>query len=257
MLESVGRGATALYAKLIDRVRSQSIWRSLRDLAGLVIALFVLYQLYLFAWVLWYSIFNPGTSAYMDIEARRLSLQEPPMHIEYDWVPYDNISDNLKRAIIASEDARFLEHDGVEWEAIRKAWRYNERQEEAGRNRRRGGSTLTQQLAKNLFLSADRTYARKGQELILSYMMEAVMSKRRILELYLNVVEFGNGVFGAQAAAQHYFRGSAARLSSAQAARLAVLLPNPKVYGKNMNSRYVHSRSRTIMARMRSAELPQ
>ena len=256
MLETVGRVFSETSIRIADRVKSQSLVRSVVDLLVLLIAVIVLYQAYLFAWVLWYSAFNPGGSAYMRAEARRLSAMNPPVSIQYEWVPYDAISANLKKAVIAAEDARFTEHDGVEWEAIRRAWRYNERQEEAGRNRRRGGSTLTQQLAKNLFLSADRNYIRKGQELVITYMIEAVMSKRRILELYLNVVEYGTGIFGAQAAARHYYRVPAEQLSATQAARLAAVLPNPRVYGKNMQSRFVQSRGRTIVARMRSAQLP-
>ena len=257
MLETVGRLASAVVIGIAERVRSQSIARSMADFIGLLIAVVVLYQAYLFAWVLWYSVFNPGGSAYMREQADLLAAQAPPVSIQYEWIPYEAISPALKKAVIAAEDARFTEHGGVEWEAIRRAWRYNERQEEAGRSRRRGGSTLTQQLAKNLFLSADRTYIRKGQELIITYMIEAVMSKRRILELYLNVVEYGNGIFGAQAAARHYFKVDAARLSTSQAARLAAILPNPKAYGKNLQSRYVQSRGRTIAARMRSAVLPE
>ncbi|MGO1766383.1 monofunctional biosynthetic peptidoglycan transglycosylase [Advenella sp. S44] len=257
MLEAVGRIFSEVVIRIARRVSSQSIARSALDLVGLLIAVVLLYQVYLFTWVLWYSVFNPGGSAYMRSQASQLAALDPPLSVHYQWVPYEAISPSLKKAVIAAEDARFTEHGGVEWEAIRKAWRYNERQEQAGRSRRRGGSTLTQQLAKNLFLSADRNYVRKGQELIITYMIEAVMSKRRILELYLNVVEYGNGIFGAQAAARHYFDVDAKRLSVSQAARLAAVLPNPKVYGKNMQSRYVLSRSRTISARMRSAVPPK
>ncbi len=256
MLEAVGRGFTHLAVRITERLRNQSPARTVIDVVALLLALVVLYQVYLFAWVLWYSVFNPGGSAYMRLESRRLSSLTPPVSISYEWTPYEAISPNLKKAVIAAEDARFTQHDGVEWEAIRKAWRYNERQEENGSARRRGGSTLTQQLAKNLFLSADRNYIRKGQELIITYMIEAVMSKRRILELYLNVVEYGTGIFGAQAAARHYFHTDAKNLSISQAARLAAILPNPRVYGKNMQSRFVSSRGRTISARMRSAVLP-
>ncbi len=257
MLEAVGRIFSALVLRIGQRLRSQSPVRSLFDVIVLLVTMVLLYQVYLFAWVLWYSTFNPGGSAYMRIESRRLATQNPPVSISYEWVPYEAINANLKKAVIAAEDARFTLHDGVEWEAIRKAWRYNESQEESGSARRRGGSTLTQQLAKNLFLSADRNYIRKGQELVITYMIEAVMSKRRILELYLNVVEYGSGIFGAQAAARHYFKTDASRLSGLQAARLAAILPNPRVYGKNMQSRYVSSRSRTIAARMRNAVLPE
>ncbi len=131
-------------------------------------------------------------------ERSRLSDGNPDFELKYEWVPYDKINRNLKRAVVASEDSNFTEHDGVEWDAIRKAWEYNQKQQEAGRSKMRGGSTITQQLAKNLFLSSSRSYIRKGQELVLTYMIEHVMSKERILELYLNVAEWGEGVFGAQ-----------------------------------------------------------
>ena len=119
-----------------------------------------------------------------------------------------------------------------------------------------GGSTITQQLAKNLFLSGSRNYLRKGQELVIAYMLEAVMSKQRILEIYLNVVEFGRGVFGAEAAARHYFRAPAASLSSAQAARLAVMLPNPRYYDTHRQTNYLARRTAIIQRRMNAADLP-
>src|SRR5690606_10323567 len=144
---------------------------------------------------------------------------DPDAEIKYRWVPYENISDHLKRAVVASEDANVLDHYGVDWEAIRKAGEYNRRQAERGPSRRRGGSTITQQLAKNLFLSGSRSYVRKAQELVLTYMIETVMSKRRILELYLNVAQWGTNVFGAEAAARHYYKTGADRLGAQQAAR--------------------------------------
>ena len=148
------------------------------------------------------------------------------------------------------------EHDGVEWDAIRKAWEYNQKQEAAGRSKMRGGSTITQQLAKNLFLSSSRSYLRKGQELVLTYMIEHVMSKERILELYLNVAEWGVGVFGAQAAAKHYFNVPAASLGAAQSARLAAMLPNPRFYDSHRNSNYLNSRVYTLTRRMQMVDIP-
>jgi monofunctional biosynthetic peptidoglycan transglycosylase len=168
------------------------------------------------------------------------------------WVPYVRISDNLKRAVIASEDANFSEHDGVDWDALEKAYiRNNKKHKVVG-----GGSTITQQLAKNLFLSGSRNYLRKGQELVIAYMLEAVMDKERILEIYLNVVEFGRGVFGAEAAARHYFHTSAANLNTAQAARLAVMLPNPRYYDRHRDTSYLARRTAIIQRRMNAAELP-
>ncbi|HRL22482.1 monofunctional biosynthetic peptidoglycan transglycosylase [Alcaligenes sp. SDU_A2] len=216
----------------------------------------LLYQIALFLMVLWYSVMPPRLTPFMAAEQRELRASEPDARIRYEWVPYDQISTNLKRAVIASEDANFMQHTGVEWDAIRKAWDYNRRQSEKGSARRRGGSTISQQLAKNLFLSESRSYLRKGQELILTYMIEAVMSKERILELYLNVAQWGQGVFGAQAAARHYYKQDAARISAVQAARLAGMLPNPAYYDRRRDSSYLQSRTRTISQRMRQAAIP-
>ena len=187
-----------------------------------------------------------------------------------EWVPYADMSDNLKRAVIASEDASFLEHEGVDIEALEKAWdkntkaelRVQKSAEKAPGNKPVkaakivGGSTITQQLAKNLFLSGERTLLRKGQELVLTLLLEQLLSKQRILEIYLNSVEWGEGVFGAEAAAQLYFRKSAARLSPYEAARLAVMLPRPKFFESRPNSGYLSSRASTIAARMGGVELP-
>ncbi|MBF9267314.1 monofunctional biosynthetic peptidoglycan transglycosylase [Paracidovorax cattleyae] len=186
-----------------------------------------------------------------------------------EWVPYGRIADTLKRAVIASEDDGFASHDGVDWNAIEKAWERNARAEaqaarlqdaQPGRTVRpariRGGSTITQQLAKNLLLSGERNLLRKGQEFVLTLALEQLLSKQRILEIYLNSVEWGDGVFGAEAAAQHYFRKSASQLSAAEAARLAVMLPAPRRFEKNPGSAYLSGRTRVIQGRMPSAELP-
>src|SRR5690606_16041129 len=175
--------------------------------AGLLVAFFavLLYQFGLFVMVLWLSMRNPGSSAFMDARLAELRQSEPDAALKYQWVPYADIGTSLKRAVIASEDANFTDHEGVEWDAIRKAWEYNRQQAARGKAKVRGGSTITQQLAKNLFLSGSRTYLRKGQELVLTYMIEFTMSKERILELYLNVAQWGTNVFGAEAAARHYF----------------------------------------------------
>ena len=153
------------------------------------IGLFLLYQVWILGQVLWYANFNPGSSAVMRQELARLRAIDPQATLQHTWVPYEHISPALKRAVVASEDAKFLEHDGVEWDAMRDAWEYNQRQEERGRTARRGGSTITQQLAKNLLLSNSRNYLRKGEELLATFMIEQFMSKRRILELYLNIAE--------------------------------------------------------------------
>ncbi|MGB3290511.1 MAG: monofunctional biosynthetic peptidoglycan transglycosylase [Burkholderiaceae bacterium] len=220
-------------------------------------AALLLYQFGLLVMVLWLSVRNPGSSAFMDATLTELRASNPKAEIEYHWTPYENISTNLKRAVVASEDANFTAHEGVEWEAIRKAWEYNQKQEERGRSKRRGGSTITQQLAKNLFLSSSRSYWRKGQELILTYMIEFTMSKQRILELYLNVAQWGVNVFGAQAAARHYYKTDASRLSQYQAATLAAMLPNPAYYDAHRSTGYLRSRAATIQKRMHMVAIPK
>jgi len=216
------------------------------------ILLVLLVQLYFFAMVCWYAVFNPGSTSFMRQQLSELREKNPNAQLKHAWVPYERISVNLKRAVVASEDARFNEHDGVDWEALEKAYeRNNRRSKVVG-----GGSTITQQLAKNLFLSGSRSYLRKGQEMVIAFMLETVMSKRRILEVYLNVVEFGRGVFGAEAAARYYYRIPAANLAPAQAARLAVMLPNPRYYDKHRATNYLVRRTNAIQRQMRFAELP-
>jgi monofunctional biosynthetic peptidoglycan transglycosylase len=167
-------------------------------------------------------------------------------------VPYQRISNELKRAIIVAEDAKFIEHDGFDWEGIQRALEKNQRR---GRIVA-GGSTITQQLAKNLFLSGERSLLRKGQEAVLASMLEATMSKRRIFEIYLNVVEWGENVFGAEAAARHYFGASAAALEPEQAARLAAMLPRPRYYDRNRESPYLTSYADSILVQMYAAQIP-
>jgi monofunctional biosynthetic peptidoglycan transglycosylase len=218
---------------------------------GPFVALLLL-QLYFFLQICWWTKFNPSSTSMQRLQLGELREANPNARLEQQWVPYSRISANLKRAVIASEDANFAEHDGVDWDALEKAYtRNNKRHKVVG-----GGSTITQQLAKNLFLSGSRSYLRKGQELAIAYMLEAVMSKERILEMYLNVVEFGRGVFGAEAAARHYFRTSAASLDPAQAARLAVMLPNPRYYDRHRETNYLARRTGLIQRRMNFAELP-
>lgn len=234
----------------------RSWWRIATGIIMAMACLLILYQLWLFCQVVYYNYQPPGRTSVMRQELSRLQETRPNATLRYDWVNYDQISASLKRAVISAEDANFLEHDGVEWEAIRKAWEYNQNQSELGRAKMRGGSTITQQLAKNLFLSGSRTYLRKGQELVLTFMIEHVMSKARILELYLNVAEWGTGVFGAQAAARHYYNTDARSLSAAQAARLAAMLPNPRYYDVNRDTRYLNARTAVYLRRLRDAEIP-
>lgn len=216
----------------------------------------LLYQFGLFVMVIWLKFNDPGSSAFMRATLASLRTKNPEATLVYDWVPYDQISRNLKRAVIAAEDADFMSHNGVEWGAIRRAFEYNLDMADEGRSRMRGGSTISQQLAKNLFLSSDRSYLRKGQELILTYMIEAVMSKERIFELYLNVAQWGVNIFGAQAAANHYYQRTAAQLNDQQAARLAAMLPNPAYYDRQGNTRYLQSRTATLMRRMPMVKIP-
>ncbi len=218
----------------------------------LPLTIFLAVQLYFFLMVCWYATFNPRMTNMMSDQLSVLRETNPDAQLKHQWVPYGRISANLKRAVIASEDANFAEHDGVDWEALQKAYeKNNKRHKVVG-----GGSTITQQLAKNLFLSGSRSYFRKGQELIIAFMLESVMDKARILELYLNVVEYGRGVFGAEAAARHYYKVSAARLGVEQSARLAVMLPNPRYYDRHRDTRYLARRTSLIVSRMGSAELP-
>ena len=211
-----------------------------------------LVQLYFFLMVCWYAYFNPRMTNMMSDQLAVLREKNPNAQLKQQWAPYSAISANLKRAVITSEDSNFADHDGVDWEALQKAYEKNNKKHKVVG----GGSTITQQLAKNLFLSGSRSYIRKGQELIIAFMLETVMSKERILELYLNVVEYGRGIFGAEAAARHYYRTSAANLGAAQAARLAVMLPNPRYYDRHRDTNYLARRTNLIASRMSAAELP-
>ncbi len=236
-------------------------------LVGLAVLLVLLYQVWLFGWVVWYAYQPPGTTSVMRSEISRLKQSDKKATLRYQWVDYKRISNNLKRAAISAEDANFLEHGGIDWDAVERAYAHNRQLAEAteralARGRKppsrpmRGGSTITQQVAKNLFLSNSRNYVRKAQEVVITYMMELVMSKQRILELYLNIAEWGEGVFGAEAAARHYFNTSASNLSAWQAARLASMLPRPRFYDRNRGSAYLASRTDILVRRMPGAAIP-
>lgn len=242
-------------------------WRRARTEAVrlLVLALlaFVALQLYFAARVALMAVVDPASTSFQRSEAWRLLTTRGRIVWSQTWVDDTRISPHLKRAVIASEDAGFVEHSGVEWDAIEKAWERNlrelaRRQQRPGARPPRvvGGSTITQQLAKNLFLDSERTLARKAQEFVVTQWLELLLPKRRILEIYLNHVEWGEGVFGAQAAARHYFRVDAAQLGVMPAAQLAVMLPAPKRFEKRPDSAYVRGRAATIAARMGAVELP-
>ena len=245
-------------------------------LVGMLAMATVALQLFFLLRIALMTVVAPESTTFQRSEIWRLVLEKHQLPWLQDTVPGSRISDNLRRAVIASEDAGFVEHHGVEWDAVEKAWTKNEKAQaraeaqlsraamRRGRDGRPrevtakvvGGSTISQQLAKNLFLSGERNILRKGQELVITFMLEFVLGKERILTTYLNNVEWGEGVFGAQAAAQHYFRTNAATLGPAQAARLAVMLPAPKRFEKAPSSPYVLSRSATIAARMGGIDLP-
>jgi monofunctional biosynthetic peptidoglycan transglycosylase len=251
-------------------------WQQLARLAALIVICTIALQLYFLVRVGLMNVLDPQSTSFQRSEAWRLLVEQHRILWSQQWVDYRAISPSLKRAVIASEDANFSEHSGIEWDAIEKAWERNQRAEAQAarvseRQARRhgtappkppppprivGGSTITQQLAKNLFLGGERSLLRKAQEVVITYMLEATLSKQRILEIYLNNVEWGEGVFGAQAASRHYFHVDAARLEAFQAARLAVMLPAPKRFEKRPGSAYVVGRAGTIVARMPGVELP-
>jgi len=255
-------------------------WRLLVLLLLSAVAL----QLYFVLRIVLMVVVDPQSTPFQRSEIWRLASEQGRVLWSQEWRDRDRISPHLQRAVIASEDAGFNEHSGVEWDALEKAWERNLRAEATAVKRNElieereqkaasrgkplaaplrrvepkvvGGSTISQQLAKNLFLSGERTAARKGQEFLITFMLEGLLSKPRILEIYLNNVEWGEGVFGAQAAAQHYFHVEAARLAPAQAARLAVMLPAPKRFEQRPGSPYLVHRAASVNARMGAVPLP-
>ena len=250
--------------------------RGVGRLVGMLAVALLALQLYFLLRVALMAVVAPESTSFQRSEIWRIVVEKHQLPWSQESVPGSRISDNLRRAVIASEDAGFVDHHGVEWDAVEKAWSRNEKAQarvearQARPSARRGadgrprvvvakvvgGSTISQQLAKNLFLSGERNILRKAQELAITMMLELVLGKERILTTYLNNVEWGEGVFGAQAAAQHYFRTNAATLGAAQAARLAVMLPAPKRFEKSPASPYVLGRSATIVARMGAVDLP-
>ena len=209
-------------------------------------------QFWFFAHVLWWRVYQPETTAFMEARAERMREKDPKSTLSHTWVPYERVSAQLKRAVVASEDAKFVGHEGFDWEAISKAMEKNEKRGKVVS----GASTISQQLAKNLFLSGERSWLRKGQEAVITWMLESALSKRRILELYLNYAEWGEGVFGAEAAARYHFGVNAAALNSSQAAFLAAILPSPRRYAPGRVTAYVAGRIETILSRMPAAQIP-
>ena len=209
-------------------------------------------QAWYFGYVLYWTRFNPAATAFMERRLEELRATQPATRLRQSWVPYERISVHLKRAVVAAEDARFLDHEGFDWPAIQKALAKNERQGRVVA----GASTISQQLAKNLFLSGERSWLRKGEEAAITWMLERAMSKRRILELYLNVAEWGEGVFGAEAAARYHFGVSASALTPEQAVYLAVVLPSPRRYPPGRMTPYLSGRVVAIHSRMGAAQIP-
>ena len=229
-----------------------SLWKTFCYTAGTAVIALAVYEFWFLAQILYWVEHNPATTRVMDARLEALRQNKRSGALDHKWVDYQRISNHLKRAIIIAEDAKFVDHEGFDWEGIQRAM---------GKNLRRGkivagGSTITQQLAKNLFLSGERSLLRKGQEAILTAMLEAAMDKRRIFEIYLNVAEWGENVFGAEAAARHYFGVDAAALEPEQAARLAAMLPRPRYYDRNRGSVYLESYSESILEQMPAAQIP-
>jgi len=232
-------------------------WLALCCLAALSL------QVYFVGRIALMGVIAPESTAFQRSEAFRIVRDTGRLPWLQQWRDYRQLGEPLKRAVIASEDDTFTSHDGVDWDSLKKAWSRNAQAEQrAEKNGSRkppkivGGSTITQQLAKNLFLSGERTLLRKGQELLITLTLEHLLSKERILEIYLNSVEWGSGVFGAEAASQHYFNKPASRLNTFEAARLAVMLPRPKYFEKQPSSGYIFARAAIITARMNDARLP-
>ncbi len=223
-------------------------WRAFLAL----LAFILLYQIWIAAHVWWWIDHNPSSSSFMEDRLEVMQDKNPDAALKHQWVPYKKISGNLKRALIASEDAKFVDHEGFDWEGIQKAYEKNMKKGKIVA----GGSTISQQLAKNLFLSTKRTPWRKGEEVLITLMLESMMEKQRIFEIYLNVIEWGNGVFGAEAASRHYYGMSASQLSPQQAAKLAAMVPNPRYYDKRREAKGLLRKTDIILSRMGDAEIP-
>jgi monofunctional biosynthetic peptidoglycan transglycosylase len=238
------------------RARKNNPVRALRRVLvwtlGALVALAAVWVLWIGAQVLWYGVERPRETAFMAYRVDEARAKGRKLEPKYIWVPYARIAAPLKRAMIAAEDAKFVDHEGFDWDGIQVALEKNQKRGRVVA----GGSTITQQLAKNLFLSPAKSYWRKGEEAVITVLLEILLPKTRIFELYLNVIEWGNGVYGAEAAARHYFGVSAAQLSPGQAARLAAMAPNPRFYERNQGAPGLLRKIDIILARMPSAEVP-
>lgn len=255
-----------------------SVLNTLLRILGLLAISLVALQIFFLIKIALMHLISPQSTSFQRSEAWRIIVKQGELPWRQDWVNYKEMTLSIKQAVIASEDGDFINHDGVEWDAIESAWSKNtkalERQERAEQRNKKvqatrpstnkvvkpvkiiGGSTISQQLAKNLFLSGERNFIRKGQEFVITQFLEFTLSKQQILTIYLNNVEWGEGVFGIEAAAQHYFRKPAKQLSNHESARLAVMLPRPKYFENLSSSPYLSNRAASIVARMPDAEVP-
>jgi len=238
------------------QARLKNLFWSHRSLKGKVlsvsITLFFFYQLWILLHIILWTVVNPGESAFMETRLEHLQEKDEKATLRHQWVNYNQISIHIKQAVIAAEDAKFIDHEGFDWEGIEKAYEKNKRRKKIVA----GGSTISQQLAKNLFLSNQRTPWRKAEETIITLMLETILSKQRILEIYLNVIEWGNNVYGIEAASLRYFSLHAKDLNSFQSSKLASMIPNPKYYERHQDASGLIERSGIILSRMNSAQVP-
>ena len=221
-------------------------------IASVLFLLFFFYQLWILLHIILWTVINPGESAFMETRLEHLQEKDEKATLRHQWVNYNQISIHIKQAVIAAEDAKFIDHEGFDWEGIEKAYEKNKRRKKIVA----GGSTISQQLAKNLFLSNQRTPWRKAEETIITLMLETILSKQRILEIYLNVIEWGNNVYGIEAASLRYFSSHARDLNSFQSAKLASMIPNPKYYERHQDASGLIERSGIILSRMNAAQVP-
>jgi monofunctional biosynthetic peptidoglycan transglycosylase len=227
--------------------------RSLKGkIASVLFLLFFFYQLWVLIHILLWTVVNPSESAFMERRLEHLQEKDEKATLRHQWVNYNQISMHIKQAVIAAEDAKFIDHEGFDWEGIEKAYEKNKRRKKIVA----GGSTISQQLAKNLFLSNQRTPWRKIEETMITLMLETILSKQRILEIYLNVIEWGNNVYGIEAASQRYFSAHAKELNSFQSAKLASMIPNPQYYERHQDSSGLIERSGIILSRMNAVQVP-
>jgi monofunctional biosynthetic peptidoglycan transglycosylase len=228
------------------------LWKILWRFLALMFVLLLFYQAWIAAHIAWWIDHNPATSAFMDDRLAIMQSKNPKARLQHRWISYRNISDHLKRALIAAEDAKFVDHEGFDWDGIQKAYEKNLARGKIVA----GGSTISQQLAKNLFLSTRRTPWRKAEETVITLMLEAIMEKERIFDIYLNTIEWGNGIFGAEAAALHYYQISASQLSPVQAASLAAMVPNPRFYDQHRDAKGLLRKTEIIIGNMEYADIP-